>query len=878
MQKKLIFFIMVVSMMKGFSQTNHWKKLAKSPSKGINLKRAKNLPDKILFQLDFEQFKKSLKQSARERSKAKSSNLIMQFPNAQGKMETFKIAENAVLSPDLSAKFPGIKSYIGIAVNNSSSVIHFSISPKGLNAMRLSVGTNDVFIEPYGNKETYSVFTRAQKEEEKPNFKCNTKAVSHKKGQKRSKNSARNADDGILRTYDIAVVASDEYYAHHTAGERGTAAQLEAIVVGAINTSLTRVNGIYERDFAIHLNLTFTRVFTNSRLNPDPFSFNDDPNTVRSLRELTSIFENARVNGARIQYDFGHLFGAGDDSGFAPGEVCNGANVNNIDHKSKAFTLGVNPEGDVFDVDFLAHEIGHQFGANHTWTSRRNERTGVQMEPGSGSTIMGYAGLEGARNVQLNSDPYFHAASIEQVTNFIGGTACDVETRTRNNTPQADAGNNFVIPRGTAFVLEGEGQDRDANDRLTYTWEQMDSGDNTSTVPSVNRNVGPAFRSFAPSISNKRYFPRLSTVKQGNTSWRWEAVPNVSRTMNFRFTVRDNRAGGGANNSDNMTVRTVATAGPFVVTAPNATGIQWEVGSQETVRWNVAGTTRNGINARTVDIFLMVDETEIDDENNDGIDDDGQSFDLISLASNVTNDGSHTITVPDNVGTGNRIMVKGHNNIFFDLSNEDFEIIEGNNAACTNVNFSLTLDEFPNETSWSIINTGTGAEIESVASFRSADQSTTKVTELCLENGSYRLTINDSIGDGICCSFGNGSYTLSVNGVSQAQGGNFARQEVVNFVIGNNAAKTGKVKEAVITDAEKETKVKLYPNPLTGDELKIIATKKASYYVIHDVTGRLVKQGNVNNKRINLASLSTGTYLITLDFNGEKEVQRLLVN
>ncbi|MBQ0741204.1 hypothetical protein J9332_43740, partial [Aquimarina celericrescens] len=82
---------------------------------------------------------------------------------------------------------------------------------------------------------------------------------------------------------------------------------------------------------------------------------------------------------------------------------------------------------------------------------------------------------------------------------------------------------------------------------------------------------------------------------------KWEAVPDVTRALNFRLTVRDNKVGGGANNSDNMKVNVTASAGPFVVNSPN-TNVSWPAGSTQTVTWNVAGTTGNGINAANVDI------------------------------------------------------------------------------------------------------------------------------------------------------------------------------------------------------------------------------------------------------------------------------------
>jgi hypothetical protein len=100
------------------------------------------------------------------------------------------------------------------------------------------------------------------------------------------------------------------------------------------------------------------------------------------------------------------------------------------------------PSGDNFDIDYVAHELGHQFGANHTFTTG-NEGTGVHMEPGSGSTIMGYAGITSA-DVQPHSDAYFHAISIQQITNNMKAKTCQTNTATGNSIPTANAGLDYT--------------------------------------------------------------------------------------------------------------------------------------------------------------------------------------------------------------------------------------------------------------------------------------------------------------------------------------------------------------------------------------------------------------------------------------------------
>jgi chitodextrinase len=334
--------------------------------------------------------------------------------------------------------------------------------------------------------------------------------------------------------------------------------------------------------------------------------------------------------------------------------------------KGSGFTSSTIPTGDTFDIDYVAHEIGHQFGGNHTF-SMSNEGTGVNMEPGSGSTIMGYAGIT-AQDVQPNSDAYFHAASIQQITNNVKVKTCQINTATGNAVPTANAGIDYTIPRSTPFVLTGSGSDANG-DVLSYNWEQFDNAASTATgassAASATRTSGPTFRSYNSTATPVRYFPRIQSVLNGATTTAGteiavEALPSVARTMNFRLTVRDNKAGGSANNSDDMIVTVNATAGPFTVNSPN-TAVSFVGGSSQTITWAVAGTTANGVNCANVDILLSTDA--------------GTTWSTLVAA--TPNDGTQAVTIPNTPGTTNRIMVKGTNHIFFDISNTNFTISAG---------------------------------------------------------------------------------------------------------------------------------------------------------------------------------------------------------
>ena len=296
------------------------------------------------------------------------------------------------------------------------------------------------------------------------------------------------------------------------------------------------------------------------------------------------------------------------------------------------------PVGDVFDYEYVAHEMGHQYGSPHTWNGNEGgcapgQRSSLDAyEPGSGSTIMGYAGLCGSQNVQGFTDVYFHQRSLQRIwTNVTAGNStCANQTATGNSAPTAEAGPNYTIPRGTPFKLTGSSTDADGTSTHTFTWEQYDLG--PAGAPAENNTSGPMVRSIEGTDNPTRFIPNLPDLMDSNGSTDWEKLPGLARDLDFQLTVRDNDPRGGQTATDNMTVSASAGAGPFLVTSQTGTTIVWTPGETETITWNVAGTTGGGVNTANVNILLSTDE--------------GQTFDTV-LASNVPNDGSHDITVPD---------------------------------------------------------------------------------------------------------------------------------------------------------------------------------------------------------------------------------------
>jgi len=632
---------------------NLWKTTVKR-SDAIMVANKQTIANPRLFELNIQQLQQQIA-NAPKRFSNTHATVQVAFPNADGQLEHFRVQESSNMAPELAARYPDIKSYVGQGVENPTATIYFSLSPLGLQTMVIKADQSAEFIEPYTTDlSSYAVYRKTDKTGTLNRFECKVIAAAHN-DLDQILLARPNADDGKLRNFRLAMSVTGEYTAYFG----GT----KALALAAINNSMTRVNGVFEKDFGVHMNLianTDLVIYTSA--STDPYSAATAGAGGAWNQELQTTLTN--VIGS-ANYDIGHLFGASGGGGNAGciACVCINPTAGVPLGKGSGFTSPGDaiPQGDNFDIDYVAHEMGHQFGANHTFT-HSNESTGVQMEPGSGSTIMGYAGIT-TLDVQPHSDPYFHAISVQQVTNYIKTTTCQTTTVTGNAIPTASAGLDYTIPKSTPFMLTGVGTDANG-DALTYDWEQMDS-QNTATAPSATKTSGVNFRSYNPTTTATRYFPKMASVLTGATTTAGteltvEALPSVARTLNFRVTVRDNRAGGPANNSDDMIVSVNATAGPFTVSSPN-TAVSYVGGSTQTVTWAVAGTTANGVNCANVDILLSTNA--------------GSTWTTLLAA--TPNDGTQAVTIPNTPGTTNRIMVKGTNHIFFDVSNTNFTITAG---------------------------------------------------------------------------------------------------------------------------------------------------------------------------------------------------------
>ncbi|WP_196885789.1 reprolysin-like metallopeptidase [Aureivirga sp. CE67] len=634
----------------------------KAQSVWINSERSEKTDDLLyakvhphayeVFELNAEKLTQLLN-NVPDRFETDKTGAFIEFPNSQGKITSYEVKEASNFESGLQEKYPEIRAYIGINPKNTTDYIRFSYSPqKGLSSMSFTVDSPTTFIESINiEDELYAVYDRKSGYTLNQNFECLTENSNNSEISENQIES-RHSYDGKLRTYRVAIAATAEYTNYHG----GT----KADALAAMNETMTRVNGIFEKDFTIHINI----ITDNEEviyLDPvtDPFTWDADDQSQFNQQIQNTI--NSTFNNS--EYDFGHLFSTGNPQGHAgfigcicvPGE------------SASAWTRHSVPQGDAFDTNYVAHEMGHQFGANHIHITNGFEGHNNHVEPGSGSTVMSYAGISGDLDVQDSGDDYFNQINMLQVANHIRneeGANCAAITEFDNQAPTVDAGNDYTIPMGTAFVLDAEGSDAD-EDQLTYCWEQKDRYLNyTNLKPTATEDKNPLFRSYKPRFNNKRYFPNIKSIFESDNEelgWEWEVIPVVARELNFAVTVRDNFSGFGQSKTDDMKITVSDEAGPFKVTTPSFEGTTWQPGSTKTIKWNVANTDASPINTDNVDIFLIA--YNFNDELN-----------IIPLLENTPNDGEQEVDIPNQIGYYEeaRIMVKASDNIFFAIGNKDF--------------------------------------------------------------------------------------------------------------------------------------------------------------------------------------------------------------
>ncbi len=628
--------------------------------------------------LDYSGLQAQLLQAPMERTLTVSeSQMKLALPMPSGGFAEFAMVESPIMEAALVAKYPGIRTYAGKGLHDPSATLRLDVTPIGFHAQVLTPA-GDFFIDPYqvNDNNHYVVYFRKDHGENGKHYQCATHGEDFHLAPEVLNDLQRNPSGANLRTYRIAVAATPTY----TNSFGGTVANGLSGVVTMIN----RVSGIYEREIAVRLVVVANNdaiIYTTA--NPGPLP--DPPNSPNSLVQTT-------INNAIgfANYDIGHAVGgSGGGGAITPlGNVCG-------TQKAQGFTALNPPRGDIFDIDFVAHELGHQLGGSHTWFGCGGGGQWTQtsaMEPGSGTTIMAYAGIC-PDNLAPNSDAYFHARSFTQIFQNTenggagnGNTVCGTVTATGNTPPNITAPINLTIPKQTPFQLTAVGSDANAGDILTYNWEQVDIG-TPSAPPSTTGNNGtaPLFRSFNASLSPTRIFPSLpyilnnANVPPTNISlppasgnfFPAEILPNPTsgtRVMKFRITARDNAIGGGGLRHAEMQVTATSSAGPFSVA--NITGAVTG-GATQAVTWTVANTDIAPVSASLVNILISTDA--------------GYTF--TTLLANAPNNGAASVTIPNIATASARIRVEAAigtgitpGNTWFDITDSNFEITASGSA------------------------------------------------------------------------------------------------------------------------------------------------------------------------------------------------------
>ena len=595
----------------------------------------------------------------------KNNKAMLEIPMPKGDTAKFYIWESPAMAPELSAKFPDIKSYSGQGITDSTATIKIDWTEFGFHAMILSPVTGSVFIDPYaqGNTTNYISYFKEDLKKNDPYIELEPKnAGSNANRAVGIENILAGQCRGTeLYSYRLAVACTHEYAIAATGLSNPTVGQTLAKIV----TTMNRVNGVYEKEVSVTMVLVATEdkvIFTDSTT--DPFTGNDDGNTL--IDESQKVIDSAIGTS---NYDIGHTFSTGGGGVAEVGVVCNTM------FKANGITGSSNPTGDGYDIDYVAHEMGHEFGANHPFNSDTgncgggNRNPSTAYEPGSGTTIMSYAGICASDNIQPNSDPFFHAISFDEISNYLqSGATCRSIIATGNTLPQITAMNNngVSIPLNTPFTLTATATDADG-DALTYSWEEWDLGDAGPWNSGATNAIDPLFKARVPKTSGSRTFPDIAVILGGYPvnpaatmgGLKGETLPGAARTMKFRLTVRDNRAGGGgvvsggdgcqAGFTTTFQVNAVNGTGPFQVTAPNG-GEIWGTNTTQTITWNPAGTVAAPISCNMVTIQLSTD---------------GGNTYPVTLLANTPNDGSQQVIMPSTATNTARIRIIAANNIFF---------------------------------------------------------------------------------------------------------------------------------------------------------------------------------------------------------------------
>ncbi|WP_010522491.1 zinc-dependent metalloprotease [Aquimarina agarivorans] len=811
---------------------------------------------------------KKLNQALKDVSKDTKVTTIINFPSPTGELIDFKIKDNAILPKELQQKFPQIHSYKGVAINDPNFSVIFTCAANGINATLLknnqswhldsSLDTPKNQYKIVANKDQIPVDSFFECTSTDHKHTTSTSGLKSYQSSKRQLRSEAAVGDNQLRILRAAIAVSSNYtrfFSIKAGVIRGTDSEKKGAALAGIVASINRINSVFERDLGIRLELIPNNdelIFLESQANP----FDS-----RNSEELSDL-ANQNINRivGEDNYDIGHLLTTHFNGGLALiGSLCG-------NRKGKGFTGFREPEGDIFDITFFAHELGHQLGANHTqnYPCQRFDETAV--EAGEGTTIMGYAGgpcRVPSVVIQPSSDAYFHYVSILEVKAFLEfNSSCIPTEAVTNELPSIEPLRELNIPLGTAFALETIVNDRD-NDDLTYTWEQIDN-ERAIAPPESTSEVGPLFRSFPPSASPRRDFPAKLGV-----STKWEVLPTVPRTMNFAHTVRDGKPGGVS--FSKVKINAIDTGEGFFEVTSQSSSVSYDQNSVQDVTWNVAGTDANDIDVENVKIELSFDG--------------GETYPTV-LIEETPNDGSESIRIPEGITTSEaRIRVSALKQIFYAVNKSNFNIGDvvlplipaarvssrqrkNDNLLIFRVKTSEPVKDDTN-VFYSFETEPSGAVLDFSGkvtfSIDGGDTYTTAIEEfVTIPANNDEVIIALPLVDSNTDSGGADKIKIILNIPEGVSNPNLTS-------IGTLAKKQLNIKENII----------VYPNPSDGNiTLEILTIPLDGYEaVLYNLDGKPIFEYSflTQIESIDLTSLSPGLYILSVFINGEIAVRKIVI-
>jgi subtilisin-like proprotein convertase family protein len=856
------------------------------------------------YSLDINELKTKLKTAPKRSANNQVSQLVVDFPDENGKMNQYRIKEASIMAPELQSKYPELQSFVGRNINKPESTIRFSITPRGLNAMIFSSTNGTQYIDPsVKDRNIHTFYSKRDLSSPLEKFECGFEQENTITNKTNAQKRVINANDGKMRTFRLALATTIEYSAFHIAAAEAacgctltTVADKKAAVMTELVVAMTRVNFIYERD----LSLTMELIGNNDDVifveGGDPeFYDNEIPSDM--LNQNKNAMDFIIGNG---NFDIGHVFSTGAGGAAILNSACD------LGNKAKGVTGLGSPVGDPFYVDYVAHEMGHQFGALHTFNSDSQDCgpdrfSDNAYEPGSGSTIMAYAGICTPDNIQTNGDAYFHQNSLELMWNnitSIDGSDCAIETATGNSAPTAEAGDAFTIPGLTPYKLTGSSTDVDGTSAHTFTWEQYDLG--SAGLPMETNVTGPLVRSYEGTNDPSRTIPNLTDVlSNGGVSTTWEKLASVDRAINYQLTVRDNDINGGQTATDNVTITVDGGSGPFKVSSQNTTGIVWNNGTTEEITWDVAGTDQAPVSTSLVNILLSLDG--------------GLTY--TELVGNTPNDGSESITVPSTPAAYCRIMIQPVDNIYFAINSEDFAIDYEVLTTCvtyrslSDLNLAIPDDNpgnplvnslnFPDSNTIDYISVSVGVDHTWVGDLKIQIQdpngsTLAKLWDMnCNDQDNLDIIFKDGNSSVVCAEPTTGNYSpttpLSVfSGLNSSGDWNISISDTGVGDTGTLDYWSIEVCSTVVTNVlnvEEEVfeGFKIFPNPSNGAvNISLFTDQQDEVNVgLYDVTGRLIRSqkfASINqnfNEQFSYGIISEGVYILRVS-QGNKIISKII--